>query len=178
VTPAFRTLLAAKTISALGSQVTLVAVPLTAILILRATPFEMGLLGAAAALPSVLFGLLAGALIDHLPKRLVLLVSNLAAGATLAVIPLAATLHALSIALILAVAFAAAGIAAAENIALIAFIPLAVPASRLAAANGRFSAIMSAAQVAGPAIAGALIAILTTSGKSLLATPYTRSLGL
>ncbi len=164
MTTAFRTLLTAKTISALGSQVTIVALPLIAVLILHATPFDMGLLGAMSALPSVLFGLLAGAVIDHMPKRAVLLVTNLAAAAALAIIPLAATLHALSIPLILAVAFTAAGIASAENIALIAFIPVIVPPDRLAAANGRFGAAMSAAQVAGPAIAGALIAIVTAPG--------------
>ncbi len=84
MTPAFRTLLAAKTISALGSQVTVVALPLTAILILHTTPFDMGLLGAMSALPSVLFGLLAGAVIGHLPKRAVLLTTNLAAATALA----------------------------------------------------------------------------------------------
>ncbi len=165
---AFLILLIAKTISSTGAQVTLVALPLTAVLFLHASPFQMGLLGGAAALPGVLFGLLAGAAIDHLPKRRVMIAANGLNAAILATIPLGFFGHFLSIALLLGAGFFAAAIANAEGIALMSFIPEIVPAAALARANGRYSAVTSVTLVIGPALAGGLIALVTAPGAIAL----------
>jgi MFS family permease len=165
---AFLVLLTAKTISATGAQVTLVALPLTAVLFLHASPFQMGLLGGAAALPGVLFGLVAGFAIDHVPKRRVLILANGLNAVILAFIPLGYFGHFLSIALLLGAGFLAAAIANAEGIALISFIPEIVPEAALARANGRYGAITSVTQVIGPALAGGLIALVTAPGAITL----------
>lgn len=58
-----------ESISRLGSEVTLVAMPLTAILVLGASPTQMGLLMAAGYLPAAGLGLLAGVWVDRIPRR-------------------------------------------------------------------------------------------------------------
>ncbi len=164
MTRAFHTLIAAEAISAIGSQVTLVALPLTAVLLLHATPFDMGLLSAASALPRVLFSLFAGVAIDQLPKRRVLLVANAVSALVLAVVPLAHAAQMLSVGLLMGVSFAASGIGSAERIALMSFIPSVVPKDQLAGANGRFSAVLSSALLIGPAFASLLIAAFSAPG--------------
>ena len=164
MTRAFHTLTAAEAISAIGSQVTLVALPLTAVLLLHATPFDMGLLSAAGALPRILFSLFAGVAIDRLPKRRVLLVANAVSALVLAVVPLAHAAQMLSVGLLMGVSFAASGIGSAERIALMSFIPSVVPKDQLAGANGRFSAVLSSALLIGPAFASLLIAAFSAPG--------------
>jgi len=160
----FRFLLAAKGIGALGSQVTIVALPLTAVLVLHATPFQMGLLSGASTLPGVLFGLVAGVAIDRLPKRQVLLVANALSAITMAAIPAAAYAKILSLPLLFILAFIAASIASVEGITFLSLMPDLVAPERLAGANARFAAVISSAFVAGPAAAGVLIAALTAPG--------------
>lgn len=164
MTPAFRTLLTAKTISALGSQVSLVALPLTAILFLHATPFQMGLLAGAGALPGVLFGLIAGVAIEPLPKRAILLAANLTSAALLAIIPLSHALRLLTFTLLLTVNFTVSGIGTTEAIALMSYLAVLLPKSELGAANSQYAALTSATGVIGPALAGLLVTLLTAPG--------------
>jgi MFS family permease len=164
VPSALRTLLAAKSISTLGNQITLVALPLTAILFLHATPFQMGLLAGAGTLPGVLFGLLAGVAIEPLPKRAILLAANLASAALLALIPISHAIQLLSFGLLVAINFTAAGIANTEGIALMSFLAAIVPKPQLATANSQYAALTSATAVIGPALAGLLVALLTAPG--------------
>ncbi len=160
----FRIILAAEAISSLGSQITIIALPLTAVLFLQATPLQMGLLSSAGRLPGVLFGLFAGVVIDRLPKRRVLLAANLLSALVLAVVPFSKTLQILSFKVLLGVSFIATSIASAEGIALLSFIPSIVAKDRLAQANGRFSVLQSTTQIAGPAVAGLLIAVFSAPG--------------
>src|SRR3712207_4456607 len=86
--PDFLKLWAAETISATGSQVRVVALPLTAVLVLGASPAEMGLLGAVQSLPVLLFALVAGAWADRVRRRPLLIGGLLGMGALVAMIPL------------------------------------------------------------------------------------------
>ena len=61
--------LAGGTVSRFGSQITFLALPLTAVMVLDATPIQMGILAAAGAVPSLVFGLGAGVWIDRTKKR-------------------------------------------------------------------------------------------------------------
>src|ERR1044071_1867574 len=79
-----------QTISLVGSNITLLAIPLAAVSQLHATPTQMGVLQMAQYLPFLLFGLLAGVWVDRLPRRPVLIVADFGRAAALAVIPLAA----------------------------------------------------------------------------------------
>ena len=85
----FLTFWAGQTVSALGTQVTLFALPLTAALVLGADAGQMGLLAAAQQLPLLLVGLSAGAWVDRRRKRPVLIAADLGRGALLAAVPLA-----------------------------------------------------------------------------------------
>ena len=85
----FMKLWAGQTISALGSVVTRTAIPLVALLILGAGPFEMALLVVAASLATLLVGFFAGAWVDRLSRRPVLIATDLARALLLLSIPVA-----------------------------------------------------------------------------------------
>src|SRR5947207_12260796 len=79
----FQRLWAGQTISELGSQVTLVALPLTAILVLHASAFAVALLTSFEFLPFLFFGILAGVWVDRLRYRRVLIVADVGRAVTL-----------------------------------------------------------------------------------------------
>ena len=80
---------AGQTISLLGDQVSNLALPLTAAIVLGASPAEMGLLGALETLPYLVLGLLAGAMLDRWPRRPVLITADLGRALLLGIIPIA-----------------------------------------------------------------------------------------
>lgn len=154
----FQILLTAEAISAFGSQITIVALPLIAVLLLQATPFEMGLLQGVTALPGVIFGVLAGFAVDRLPKRRVLILCNLLCAIALATIPLAYATQLISIYVLIGVTFVAASVGNIQGITLSSFIPSIVKKDHLGKANGHYYAIMATATIVGPGVAGLLIA--------------------
>jgi MFS family permease len=81
---------AGAAISDVGSQVTLLAVPLIAALTLQATPWQMGLLAAAGGAPILLVGLFAGVWVDRVRRRPVMIATDLGRAALLLMIPVAA----------------------------------------------------------------------------------------
>jgi MFS family permease len=146
-------------ISKLGDAITAVALPITAITVLGATPLEVGLIGASQFVPIVLFSLPAGALVDRWQqRRRVMLVADLARAVVLLGLPILyfmghlATWH-------LAVAAAILGLLGAfGDVATSSYVPLLVGTARLVVANGRLELGRSLTLVAGPASAAALIA--------------------
>src|SRR5215467_4290534 len=112
----------ASAIASLGSQVTLVAMPLVAVVALHATAADTGVLRAVVALPNLLFGLIAGTLIDRLPRRLLLITGNLVAAAALSSIPAAAIANALVLGQVIAVAFIAGTAGLLVNLAAAAYL--------------------------------------------------------
>src|SRR5919201_2880919 len=90
--PEFMKVWLAATISGVGSQVTVLAVPLTAVLVFGAGPAETGLLTAAGVAPMLLFGLVAGAWVDRLPRRSVRIIADLGSAVVITAIPIAALL--------------------------------------------------------------------------------------
>ena len=99
----FRWLLVGQTTSQLGSQVSAAAVPLLAVVTLQASPFEVGLVGAASTVAFAVIGLPAGAWLDRIRRRPVLIASDVARALLLATIPLAAWLGVLTIAQLIVV---------------------------------------------------------------------------
>jgi MFS family permease len=160
----FLIILTAEAMSSLGSQVTMVALPLTAVLVLHANALDMGLLSGASALPATIFGLFAGVVIDRLPKNRVLIVANTVSALVMLLVPVGDKFVFLSIPLLLTVRFVASTIRIGEGIGLNTMIPTLVQSDKLAAANGRFGAVMSVTSLIGPALAGVLIAVLTAPG--------------
>ena len=86
----FRTLWISLTITHFGGQVTFLALPLTAALMLNATPLEMGILTAVEALPYTLFGLFTGVLVDRSKKLPLIIMADVGRGLALLAVPVAA----------------------------------------------------------------------------------------
>src|SRR5215210_6128392 len=79
-----------ETISLLGSQVTFLALPLTAVLVLNVSPVELGLLSAAEFAPFLLISLPAGVIVDRVRRRPILIAANLARAVFVGLVPLLA----------------------------------------------------------------------------------------
>lgn len=156
----FAYLWAAQSVSQIGTQFSVVVLPLLAALTLDASPMAVGLLAAAGGLPHLLFGLVAGAWVDRLPRRAVMIAADLGRFALLAAISLSAWQGALRIELLIAIAFLAETLTVFFDIAYLAFVPAVVGREALVAANSRLEASASAAQVIGPAFGGTLMRLL------------------
>src|SRR5439155_13009228 len=103
--PDFRRLWTSLTITAFGAQITNLALPLTAALLLQATPFQMGVLVALETLPFALVSLHAGVLLDRVRKLPIVIIADLGRGVALLAIPLTAWLGVLSIEILFVVGF-------------------------------------------------------------------------
>src|SRR5580765_8787710 len=101
----FRKLWASLTITSFGAQITNLALPLTAALLLNATPMQMGILVALETLPFALVSLHAGVLLDRVRKLPVIILADIARGAALLAIPIAAFTGTLSVETLYAVGF-------------------------------------------------------------------------
>lgn len=157
----FQKLWVGQSISAVGSSITQLALPLTAALTLSATPEEMGVLTAAGWVPYLLFALFAGAWSDRLRRRPILIATDLIRAVVLATIPIAAWAHALTIVHVLVVAFIAGSMTVVFQSAYRPFIPSLVGRDGLVAANSRLALSESVARVAGPSLGGLLVQLIT-----------------
>ncbi len=155
--PAYRRLWMSIVIASLGAQVTLLALPLTAALLLHATPLQMGLLTAMEILPFVLLSLPAGVWLDRVRKLPVYVAGELSVAAAVASIPAAWALGWLSMAWLYAVGFAIGMVNTVAGSASQIVLTQVVPRERLVEAHARNALASSGAEVAGPGLAGALI---------------------
>lgn len=157
----FLKLWAGQTISQFGSQVTLLALPLTAALTLHATAADMGLLSAAETAPFLLVGLLAGVWVDRLRRRPILMIADCGRFFLLLLIPLLALLDILRIEALYVIAFFVGILTVFFDVAYQSFLPALVGRAQLVEGNGKLEISQSAAQIAGPGIAGALVQLVT-----------------
>ena len=157
----FMNLWGAETIAQLGAQVTPVAIPLLAALTLNATPFQMGILTAASGVPVLLIGLIAGAWVDRLRRKPIMMAMDIGRTLVLVAIPIAAWLGMLNIPLLAAVSFLVGAQSVVFNAAYVSILPSLVQRSECSDANGKLYSSMSVAQVAGPAAAGSLLALIS-----------------
>ncbi|MFB6846643.1 MFS transporter [Streptomyces sp. NPDC056373] len=178
----FHILLTAQTVSLVGSQVTLLALPLTAIQLLGAGPFETGALLACGRAPYLLLGPLVGVLVDRLPHRALLITANTVMALTLATVPLAALTGHICLPHLYTVVILVGAATVLADVAFLACVPTVVPLSQLVRAQTRLELGQSAALALGPPLAGWLIAgfsaptaILADTASFLAATallPY------
>lgn len=157
----FRKIWLGWSVSLMGSQVTVLALPLAAALILGAGAFQMGLLAAASQAPFLTFSLLAGVYVDRVRRRALLIATDLGQATLLASIPLAAAFGILSLAQLYAVAFLTGTLVVFNEVAQYAYVPLLVGREQIVAANSRIQVSHSAAASAGPGIAGLLVQAIT-----------------
>lgn len=157
----FLQLWAAEAISKAGDAVSMVAIPLTAILALDASALEIGALGAAQLLPIVALGLPAGAWVDRTrSRRRVMVAADLGRGLVLATVPLAWVLGVLTIPHLLAVVAVSAALGTFFDVALASYLPSLVGREHLLAANSRLELSRSAALVLGPGAAAVVLRFL------------------
>jgi MFS family permease len=159
--PAFVTLWAGQTVSEFGSQITALALPLTATLLLQASPMEMGVLGAAGLLPWLLLGLFAGAWVDRRRRRPIMIAADLGRAVLLGSVPAAALLGALRMEHLIIVSFLSGVLTLCFGLASSAYVLSLVRREHLVEANSKLTVSRSAAEVAGPGVAGTLVQGLT-----------------
>lgn len=160
-TPEFRRLWVGQTISVLGDQVTLIALPLVAVLALGAQPAEMGYLTAAGLLPHLLFSLVAGVALDRVRSRRRLMIwADIGRAALIATIPLAFVLDALSMAQLYIVGFLSGSMAVLFDLSWSTVFVSVVQRDRYVEAMSLLNGSRSLAYVAGPTVGGVLIQIL------------------
>lgn len=157
----FRNLWLAHSVSLFGTQITLLAFPLAALLLLHASPLEVGLLAAAEFLPVLLLGLPAGAWVDRLPRRPVLIVTDLVRATALAAVPAAYLLDVLSMPLLYAIAFVIGLGTLFFDVAQLSYLPALIDEDRLVDGNAKLEVSRSVAQLAGPTAGGFLVQLFT-----------------
>jgi MFS family permease len=159
--PDFRKLWGSLTIVHFGGQITFLALPLTAALVLNASPFEVGVLTALEALPYPLFGLFAGVLVDRTRKLPMIIACDVGRGLALLLIPICAWMGVLSMAILYVVGFFIGMLTVIGWPAYQVFMTERVGRENLVEANAKIGVCDSAAQLIGPGMAGALIQWLT-----------------
>jgi MFS family permease len=155
----FRKFWAGQTISNLGSSFTQWAVPIL-VYDLTHSALNLGVATAATFLPYLLFGLPLGAWMDRVDRKRAMIALDSLNAVVILSIPLVATFGDLNVWLIYAVTFIQSTIFIAFSAGEFAAIPSLVSKEDLVTANGRIQASYSAAQVAGPLLAGALLSVL------------------
>jgi MFS family permease len=159
--PDFLKLWGGQSISELGTAITALALPLLAISVLHASPFEVGLLGALQALSYPLLGAVAGVWVDRLPRRPIMIVCDAARMLVLGSIPFSYfILHTLSMPQLYVAALLLGAFTVFFDIAYQSYLPSLVGRADLVEGNSKLLGTKSVAEVAGPAVAGALINLL------------------
>jgi MFS family permease len=157
----FVRLWAASTVSVFGSLITRTALPFAAILVLGAGPLEIAAIRSFEILGGLIVSLAAGAWVDRLRRRPVMIVADLGRALMLASIPVASLVAALSIPHLIVVAFLAAVLTTFHNVADAAYLPTVVERDRLVASNAALTASGSVAEFSAFSIGGFLVQLLT-----------------
>ena len=164
----YRRLWTSILISSFGGQVTLLALPLSAAVLLHAAPTQMGLLTAMEIAPFVLFSLPTGVWLDRVRKLPVYVIGEMSIAVTVATVPLAWWLGWLSIGWLYFVGFVIGAVNTTAGSAAQIVLTQIVPRERLVEAHAKNALASSTAEVTGPGAAGALIK-LTGAPIALLA---------
>lgn len=157
----FLRLWAGQTVSQFGEQITMIALPLTAVLLLHASAFQMGILGAMATLPFLLTGLFVGVFVDRHRRRPVLVAADTARVVLLGLVPVLAALHRLTLVGLGTIAFATGVCTVLFDVAYQSYLPSLIGRDALVDGNSRLEASRALSQVAGPSVGGLLVQVLT-----------------
>src|SRR5438034_6658384 len=161
LSPDFRKLWLSLTITSFGAQITNLALPLTAALLLHATPMQMGILVALETLPFAVFSLHAGVLLDRVRKLPVVIAADVGRGLALIAIPVAAWIDGLSVELLFVVGFLCGVQNVVGGAAYQVLLAQMAGRKRLVEANAKISLGETSAALIGPGMAGGLIHVLT-----------------
>jgi predicted MFS family arabinose efflux permease len=156
----FRRLWVGDTFSQFGTQIGLITLPLLAVSVLGADEFQMGLLATFENLAFLVVGLPAGAWVDRMRKRDVLIAADLVRGLALLALPAAWLLGALTFPLMLVVGSVVGVATVFFDVAYQSYLPSLVPSARISEGNAKLQVSQSVAQVAGPGLGGVLVRAL------------------
>jgi MFS family permease len=159
--PDFLKLWTGQTVSAFGTQITILAVPILAALALKVSPFEFGLLATFEFLPVVVLSLPAGVWVDRLRRRPILIWGDVARAVSLLSIPIAFVLNVLTIWQLYAVVFVNGCLTVFFDVAYQSYLPSIVERDQLVEGNAKLELTRAASQRLGPGLAGVLISLLT-----------------
>ena len=158
--PDFLKLWAGESVSVFGSQVTVLAVPTVAILILHAGPFQVGILSALEFLAFPTLGLVAGVYADRLRRRPIMIICDIGRALALGSIPVAFVLNLLTLEQLYFVALLTGIFTVFFDVSYQSYLPALVDRPNLIEGNTKLEITRSTAQVAGPAVAGFLIQLI------------------
>lgn len=161
--PDFRRLWVGDAASQLGAMATLFVLPLMAVQALEATAFQVGLVSASLTASFLVLGLPAGAWVDRMRRRTVLIVSDIGRAVLLGSLPLAAALGVLTLPQLYVVALAYGALTVFFDVAYQSYLPHLVGRGRLVEGNAKLAATQSAAQMSGPTVGGFAVQVLTAS---------------
>ncbi|WP_374311770.1 MFS transporter [Microbacterium sp.] len=168
----FLTMWGGQTLSQFGAQITELAIPVLAVLLLNASEFQVGVLNAANVAAFLLVGLPAGAWIDRMRKRHVMIAADLVRAAALALVPVLWMLDVLEIWHLIAIV-AVVGVATVFfDVSYQSIVPSLVRPKQIAEANGKLQSSYEIANITGPGIGGWLIGVITAP-LAVLATAGT-----
>ncbi len=158
----FRRFVVGQLVSLLGDQASVLAIPLTAVLVLHAGPAQLGFLTAVGILPSLLFSLWAGAWIDRRGRRRrTMLVADAVRAVAVLSLPIAYFAGHLTLTQLYVVAFIVGTLEVTFAVAYQALLVAMVDRKDYFAANSLLNGIRSLAEVVGLALGGALVGLLT-----------------
>lgn len=157
----FLTFWGGQTFAQAGTQITELAIPVLAVVLLHATEFEVGLLNAAGVAAFLVVGLPAGAWIDRMRKRRVMIWADIVRAASLAALPTLWLLDLLEMWHLYAVALIAGVATVFFDVSYQSVIPSLVDGPQIAEANGKLETTGQLANIGGPAVGGWLVGILT-----------------
>jgi MFS family permease len=157
----FLKLWSGQTISQFGTQISQLALPLVAVLVLDASTFEVAVLGTVEFLPFILFTLPAGVWVDRLSRRPILIAGDLSRAALLTTIPLAYFADALTLGQLYVVGFLVGVCTVFFDVAYMSYLPSLVDRSEIIEGNSKLQISASTAQISGPGIGGLLVEIFS-----------------
>ena len=166
--PDFLKLWTAETISQFGSQITGLALPLAAILVLDASAFQVSALFVVETAPFLLISLPAGVWVDRLPRRPILVIGDFGRAIALATVPIAYWFDALTIWQLYGVGLVVGVLTVFFDVAYQSYLPSLVEREQLVEGNSKLEVSRSAAQLGGPAAAGILIQAIKAPAAILL----------
>ena len=156
----FMKLWGGQTVSSLGSVVTRTAVPLVALLVLGAGPFEMAMIIVSASLAVLLVGLFAGAWVDRLRRRPLLIGADALRAVLLFSIPAAYLANVLRLEQLYLVVFLEGCLGVLFDSAYPAYVPSLIGVERVVEGNSKLAASSSLAEIGGPGLAGGLVQLI------------------
>jgi len=159
--PDFLRFWAGETLSLYGAQITLLALPLTAVLVFDAGPEEVGLLRFLQLIPYLAFALLFGVWIDRRRRRPVMIGANAARTVLIGLVPVLAALDLLTLPTLLVIAFAVGTVSVLFDVSWMSYVPALVKDKQLVEANAKLAVTSTSADTAGPGVAGVLVSALT-----------------